>query len=427
MASPSDRSHELMCDLLALASAGARGEQKYITINDWGEILCLAHEHNVLSLLACALMQSPNLSCPENIREYVLNSLRYSASANTVRRQRVFSLLRELKLAGFDVKLLKGYSVACYYAFPDSRDSVDTDILICEEQEKAIYSFLEAKGFQVEERSLTSHHGVCLHRKYGKIEIHTSLYDEIIEDVWFKGMGSNEFIQDSFEKMSIEDGEFVTLSATDQQIFLTLHMIKHFIDGGLSIRMMIDVVLHYVKRQEDIDLERYWGIIEELHYTNLVYTVLRIMRQYAGFIECASLGIELTDQAHVELLLDDLVTGGYMGVKEQAIRLESGMEYNRQLFLKSKSSLQYKLYMLWWKVRSGFRFMFSSPKYLRKKYSCLEKLPMLFPFIWVYQMIVFPMNKIKSGVLKRDIRCNEHGTSDRLKKRIDMFKKLGML
>lgn len=422
-----EQSRLLFCDLLALVSAGARGEPISITVNEWEPMLRLAHEHNVLPLFACALLRSPDLPCPESIREYALNVMRNSASVNTIRRKRVLRLLGEMETAGFDVKLLKGYTVARYYAFPESRDSVDTDIWIREDQEVDVYAFFEKKGFQTEERSLTSHHGICQHKKYGKIEVHTRLYDEIVEDVWFKGIGSNDFVRDNFEKESTPDGEYATLGATDQLIFLTLHMIKHFIDGGLSIRMMLDVALHYTKRSMEIDTVRFWSLMNELRYAGLVSTVLVTMSQYAGFDESVFAGIRERNLECVGMLLDDLMSGGYMGIKEQDVRLESGMEYNRQLLLKDKNTLQYNAYMLWWKIRSGFKFMFPSTKYLRQKYSVLEEKPVLMPVLWLYQMIAFPIKKVKNGVLKRDIRRGENHMNEESKQRIELFRKLGML
>lgn len=422
-----EQSRRLLCDLLALASAGARGEELSITVNDWEYMLRLAHEHSVVPLLACALLRSPDLPCPESIREYALNVMRNSASVNTIRRQRVFRLLGEMETAGFDVKLLKGYAVARYYAFPESRDSVDTDIWIREDQEAAVYAFFEKKGFQTEERSLTSHHGICQHKKYGKIEVHTSLYDEIVEEVWFKGIGSNDFIRDNFEKESTPDGKYMTLGATDQLVFLTLHMIKHFIDGGISVRMMLDVALHYMKQSKVIDTARFWSLMDELCYARLVSTVLMTMSQYAGFDERVFAGIRETNPECVDMLLDDLMLGGYMGVKEQDIRRESGMEYNRQLLLKDKSTLQYKVYMLWWKIRSGFKFMFPSAKFLKRKYSVLEEKPVLFPVLWLYQMIAFPVDKVKKGVLKRAIHRGDTAMNEEAKRRIELFRKLGML
>lgn len=167
--------------------------------------------------------------------------------------------------------------------------------------------------------------------------------------------------------------------------------------------------------------------MDELCYAGFASTVLMTMSQYAGFDERAFAGIRETNSECVDMLLDDLMSGGYMGVKEQDIRRESGMEYNRQLLLKHKSTLQYKVYMLCWKIRSGFKFMFPSAKYLRQKYSVLEEKPVLFPVLWLYQMIVFPVDKIKKGVLKRDIRRENNDMNEESKRRIELFRKLEML
>lgn len=418
--------HLRIADLIAVAAAGAQGKEVTLEVNDWATMFRLAHEHNVVPLLACALLHSPNQSCPDDMREYVLNVMRNISSANTIRKQRIFHLLNELEHEGYAVKLLKGYSAARHYAYPECRDSVDTDIWINPEQEADVCAYLEQKGFQIIERSLTSHHSICQHKRYGKIEVHAKLYDEIVEEVWFGGMDEKDFVREPFEVIETADGKFVTLGDTDQLLFLTLHMIKHFIEGGLSIRMMLDLALHYVKCKEHIDPTRYWNALKQLHYAELVSSVLWIMIKHGGFSETEFVGIAEYKQDSVELLLEDLMLGGYMGVREAAGH-ESGMEYNRQLLLKHKSRLQYRLYMFGWKIRSGYKYMFPSGKYMREKYAVLQKAPWLLPFAWPYQMISYPIEKIRRGVLKRDIRHSEEDLNEVAKRRVEMFKQLGMI
>ena len=246
-------------------------------------------------------------------------------------------------------------------------------------------------------------------------------------DIEIRLINENEFVQEEFEVIDTQDGKYVTLGATDQLIFLTLHMIKHFIEGGLSIRMMLDIALHYTQRHADIDFQRYWVLMKELHYADLVSSVLWIMSWFAGFDVLLVDGIRTKNPEDVQLLLDDLITGGYMGSKEQGYRIESAMEYNRQLLIKEKSMLQYRGYMLCWKIRSGYRYIFPSAKYLRQKYSILEKVPVLLPCVWLYQAITFTVEKLRSGALKRDIRNGEKDMNECIKRRVDMFKKLGML
>lgn len=335
-------------------------------------------------------------------------------------------LLNELEHDGYVIKLLKGYSVARYYAYPECRDSVDIDIWISPEQEADVCAYFEQKGFQILERGLTSHHSICQHQRYGKIEVHVKLYDEIVEKVWFGGMDERDFVQESFEIVEASDEKYTTLGVTDQLIFLSLHMIKHFIKGGLSIRMMLDFTLHYAKNKDSIDDDRYWNMLRQLHYEELISSVLWIMIKHGGFSEADFLGISEYKSDCVNILLVDLALGGYMGVKESS-RPESGMEFNRQLLLKQKNPLQYNMYMLGWKLRSGLKHMFPSAKFMRKQYSVLKKAPWLLPFAWVYQMISFPIEKISQGVLKRDIRHSEDDLNEIAKRRVEMFKQLGMI
>lgn len=190
--------------------------------------------------------------------------------------------------------------------------------------------------------------------------------------------------------------------------------------------MMLDLALHYAKCKECTDFTRYWNTLKQLHYDELVSSVLWIMIKHGGFSKTDFPSIAEYAPEHTELLLNDLAFGGYMGVKEVA-RRESGMEYNRQLLLKQKSQMQYKLYMLSWKLRSGYKYMFPSVQFMQNKYGVLKTAPWLLPFAWVYQIISFPIEKVSQGVLKRDIRRSEDDLNDVSKRRVDMFKKLGMI
>ena len=71
--------------------------------------------------------------------------------------------------------------------------------------------------------------------------------------------------------------------------------------------------------------------------------------------------------------------------------------------------------------------MFPSGKYMREKYAVLQKAPLLLPFAWLYQMISYPIEKISQGVLKRDIRHSEDDLNEVAKRRVEMFKQLGMI
>lgn len=412
-----------MQTLICLVSAGARKEDISGLPVDWNTVLPLATEQQVIPLVACALLYSPGLACPEQLREYLLNVMRAESSTNMIRRQRIMHLIREMKAAGIDAKVIKGYAVSECYAHPECRGSVDTDILVDAQQESKAVRLFEALDFRIDPRSATSNHTVCQHKKYGMVELHVSLYGELVRDNWFQMMD----IKDMVREPAITEEGFSTLGYTDHLIFLTLHMVKHFILEGLTLRMMLDIALYFASNKQAIDTDRYWMTLKELHYNMLVNGILWSMIRYGGFSIDDFPSLSEENPEHVPLILSDLLNGGYMGVNEKNERLESGMEYNRQLIQKKNGTLRYRLCMVGWKIKSGTKYMFPRVKILQKLYPIATRKSFMIPLLWFWQMASYPVKKILSGALKRDVRSKKSPVTTVTEKRIAMFKKLEML
>ena len=427
MADMNQTALKAMQTLIRLVSAGARNEDISSLSVDWNTVLPLAAEQHVVPLVACALLYSPGLECPVQLREHMLNVMRAESSTNLIRRQRIMHLLQEMKAAGIDAKVIKGYAVSGCYAHPECRGSVDTDLLVDVSQEKAAIDLLETKDFRVSIRGATSHHSVCQHKKYGMLELHVALYAELIREIWFGNVTENELVQESFVEVTDENGTFVTLGHTDHLIFLTLHMIKHFILEGLTLRMMLDLALFFSKNREAIDAVRYWKVMKKLHYDQLVISVLGILISHGSFDQTDFPGLASDVPAQKSAVLEDLLQGGYMGVKEKEARHKSGMQYNRQMLLREKSQGQYALFMALWKIRSGLNAMFPSAHKLCKKYPCAEKSKLLLPFVWVYHVVSFPIKNRHKIAPGRDIQWDAAPGDNIVQKRMELFEKLGML
>lgn len=412
-----------MQTLIRLIAAGARKENVSGLEVGWDGVLPLAVEQQVIPLVACALLYSPGLACPEELREHLLNAMRAESSANMIRRARIMYLLQEMKAAGIDAKVIKGYAVSGCYAHPECRGSVDTDILIDIQQEKQTVKFMEQHDFRVDPRAATSQHAVCQHKKYGMVELHVALYADLVQDNWFRNVNETDLVQEP--AITVEG--VCTLGHTDQLLFLTLHMVKHFILEGLTLRMMLDIALYFERHKQEIDVGRYWSILEKLHYDGLVNGILWNMIRLGGFHveDFPDLPEEQPEQ--MTLILHDLQLGGYMGVKQKNERLESGMEYNRQLLRKQQSATQYSLHMLGWKIKSGAKYMFPGVKMLQTLYPITRNVPLLMPFLWLWQLVSFPIKKIQSGALQRDVRSENSVTTKITEDRIAMFKELRML
>lgn len=356
----------------------------------------------------------------------MLDSMRMTSAANIIRRQRMLHLIQEIEKIGIPVLVLKGYSVSRLYAYPEIRESVDNDILINAADESMLYAFLHEKGFTVKGRRPTANDGVCEHKKYGKIEVHVSLYPEITMAAWENLIDVSEFVCEAPYRVNDVDGSYSTLGHTDQLLFLSLHMAKHFVESGLTIRMILDIALHFARYKNEIDTERYWSVIRKLKFEKLMNSILGIAVVYCGFSMDDFPGMLESNPTQIADVLRDLEEGGYMGALEMKERHESGMAYNRQLILRSKSPIQYRLFMVTWKIRSGAKDMFLSYAHLKELYPCVNKAPMLAPALWVYQLCRYPISKLKSGVLKQEIQSDNSVLHEMSKKRVKLFEKLEM-
>lgn len=419
--------NEAFLQMLALSAGGATEKTACVREGiEWPAVVRYAQEHSVLPLIGCALLCDPNIPCPDLLRQQLVEMVRGQSGMNLVRKQRTLRLIAELEALGVDVKLIKGYALGRCYAFPECRISTDIDLLIPEEQEELVYGHLREKGFLVEPRGKTGHHAVCLHPKLGKVEVHVQLYKEIVRDAWFQGVPKNEMLSEEPVRVTDEDLSYTTLGHTDNVIFLTLHMVKHFIRSGLSVRMMIDIAQFFASHRNEIDWQRYWNLMEMLQYKTLIGSVLWAMIDTGCFDLTDFPGLQKEQPGCVALILQDLELGGNMGIKENGRIIES-YEYTRLVLRRQKSPLQYRLYMLKHKLRSAWNHMFPDTEQMQTLYPVLRKQKWLMPFLRLHRMIAYPLMKIRAGAMKDQIRTEGAELPPEAKRRIEMFEALDML
>lgn len=415
--------------LLLLSSAGGLGESvRFDKVDvDWNSLLQLSLEQSVFPVTVKAILQNPEIMPDTRMRECLLEQTRYSAYRNLLRRQRIMKLLSEMEEQGIQAVLLKGYEISECYHMPVSRESVDTDVLVPKDQERAAFEFLKEKGFHMEPRGKAGHHSVGQHNKFGMVELHTSLYDEIIQNIWFRGMRDQDFLSEPLRRIETEDEIYRTLGYTDHLLFLMLHTVKHFIISGISLSMMLDTALFFRKYSTRIDTERIWKTLETLDYRVLVSAVLQAFIQYGLFCKSDFPGMEEVPEELVNRILCDVELGGRMGIKEKEERSDCSFEYNRMVMRKEMGFLQYSCYMLIWSIKKGMKYIFPSKEMLEILHPVVKHKPELTLLLRLYQLFVFPFKQLMTGFLKKEIRTDHTDNSEISRKRIKLFLDLGML
>lgn len=415
--------------LMRLVGAAALGAPVVAlpTDLDWQKIEKLANEQSVQTLVGYALRLSPETGCPQEIRTRLIAEMRQAAFSNNAWKSAVLGLLAEMNEAGIPALLIKGYAVADCYAAPDCRLSGDTDLLIDPKDENRACKYMQAKGFKVEPRWQNGHHAVCHHPQYGCIELHVMLYDEIVEDVWFGKTDGNEFVCEPYIDVRTEEGAYRTLGYTDHMIFLMLHLIKHFIEAGMSMKMMLDTALFVLRYAEQVDSKRFWRTMEDLKYGNVAQSILWATVRYCGVPAERIPGLVEACPEQVDMLVTDLEEGGWLGRNDQHAREEGWHEYNRQLLMENKSKVQYWLYMLRWKAGLYWKALFPTFDALAGKYPYIRKCPLLTPAAWLHRLIFRGSRAVKNGALTSYMVTDEEKVSAAGKVRVQMFREFEMM
>lgn len=394
---------------------------------DWKRIFELAKEQQVLPLLDRALKKNPELGYPREMAVKQLACVFPMVMAGYAKKWSVISLLDAMEKAGIHVFVIKGFVAAMNYESSDSRLSSDTDICVKPEKEDEAIEFLRTRGFSVKPRWENGHHAVATHPKMGIIELHVQLYDEIVEKVWFRKIAPDSYIQEPQIKIDTSDGSYYTLGDTDHLLFMTLHMVKHFIESGMSLRMILDVALFFSKHRRNVNQERFWSVLKILNYDRLVSSILWILIRYCNFKQEEFPGLGEKNTSQENLILSDLESGGWLGMKAYEERKKGWYEYNHQLLLKEKSEWSYRVYMLQWQHSFKLRTLFPEKKRLVQNYPCVEKYPILIVYAWIHRLLFRGTALWKSKALKRPIVFDEDDISGVAKQRVDMFQALGML
>lgn len=252
------------------------------------------------------------------------------------------------------------------------------------------------------------------------------LYHELVRDVWFQNVSRDQLVTESPVIASGKGESYQTLGYTDHLIFLTLHMVKHFIRSGMSVRMIIDAALFFAANKDMIDTERYWQILKTLHYDIVLCCVFGIMLDTCCFTRSDFPMLPKENPEGTSWILRDLEAGGNMGIKEQK-RILDMYEYTRQMLLRSRKPWQYRLYILKHKLRSAWHQMFPDRERLEALYPEVKTAGFMGPVFRLHRMFAYPLHKLRSGVLKEQIRTDSAQLPPEAKRRIEMFKVLDML
>ena len=415
--------------LMYLFACGAKGKtasppEKKV---DWNKILDLAINQSITYTVAMAIKKSET-GCPEELRNRFIAMLRGGAIKNAIKTEGILKLVNKMKDEGIDVIIIKGIDVSRYYANPECRISADTDLLIKPVDEKRAICFLKKEGFFITGRKATDYHSEATHPLLGMVELHIKLLPDIFNlEIFEEGQLEKSAFS---EKKQVDYYElpFYGLSATNNIIFLTYHMMKHLMVSGISLGMIMDFSLYSKNNIDRIDKKIYKDMLKNTHYYHTMQLILGLSVKYFGFNENDFPIKPLIQDDEISLILSDLEDGGWQGLNEASKRYDFYKYYLRKRTLHGDQKKKNNFFL--GKEYFSFRVskVFLPMSEMKKSYPLLNQYAFLY-FAFSLHRIVSKISVRFSMLIldKKKYNVNEAEFTELNDKRIEMFKKLEIM
>ena len=201
---------------------------------DWDVVFNYAKIHRIVPVLYFSIQK-----LPKDIKLKVTNLDQYKLAyksnlVDDANRENEISIITKLLTSNdVDYILLKGSVTKHFYPDTSMRMMSDVDILYRNADSKDIKSLLEDNGY-TQTKSTPKDAMYLSSNKLVKVEMQQSLLDDGFTD-WLKYLDT---IWDRCIKKT--DNEY-TMTPEDFYIYHIVHMAKHFINGGIGLRHVLDI------------------------------------------------------------------------------------------------------------------------------------------------------------------------------------------
>lgn len=254
---------------------------------------------------------------------------------------------------GLDYMLLKGCKMKSLYPKPELRMMGDVDILVRMEQYDRVRCVMESLGLR--EGDVTDHE---LHWEGRNlmVELHSKLIPSYNKDFY-------AYFGDGWTLAQKGQGSRYYMTAEDEMVFLFTHFAKHYRDGGIGCRYVLDLWV-FLRANPELNDEKVRQELKKMQLLEFYDNIRRLIDVW--FADAPS--DEKTDY-----ITDFIFNSGSWGTSESKTASIGVRDQAHQ-----KGSLRAKaVYFV--------RHAFPSAQMLRDKYTILKKAPWMLPFVWIYR------------------------------------------
>jgi len=256
---------------------------------------------------------------------------------------------------GVDYMPLKGCNVKALYPSPELRTMGDADILIRTEQYDRIRPIMQQLGFT---EKLESNHELNWQRGALLLELHKRIIPSYNRDYY-------RYFGDGWRLATECQGTRYAMSHEDEFIYLFTHFAKHYRDGGIGIRHLLDLHV-YLQAYSQLDMTY---ILQELDKLQL----RAFFENISKTVKACFCGEQQDDVT--KFITCHIFESGAYGTKTMK-KISAVVRQSKQ----SGSVKKARLSRL-------FSATFLPYRAMKDKYAILRKVPVLLPVFWVVRAV----------------------------------------
>lgn len=341
--------------VIALLKSGITGERAQLPEQfDMEQAYAVLRSHSTLALGYVGAM---NCGVPKQLPIMQKLRMHYAAALINSEAQMadVDRICNAFENSRIDHMLLKGCNMKALYPNPELRGMSDADILIRVEQYDRIRPVMQQLGF----RELPeSDHELNWQSKALHVELHKRLMPIINQDYY-------RYYGDGWKLAKIQQGFRYAMTEEDQFIYLFTHFAKHYRNGGIGCRHVVDLWV-YLRHYTNMDMAY---IRKELEKLALSVFFENFLRMQAAWFEDGQWDAVTEFMTQVIFASGDWGSAKSHGMSE-LLRRKKGKD----------SAGAGKLRWLVWRAFPPRSMMYG-------RYPVLKKWPVLLPFVWVKRWI----------------------------------------
>lgn len=371
-------------NFLSLIRSYLTGTKASLSHPDWESILTLSRLHNIVPLVYESARLLPDFaSAPLLVQNAFLENTLYQAGLQISKTQEFLRLYDIFSGEELHALVLKGLVCRTLYPQPELRGSSDEDLWISREEFPSFHKLLVREGYvpcqpvtdddRFQELTYSSPLlEIDLHlNPFGTSRVSRQKMEQIFSD------SSNASIP-----MEIEGHIIYTLSPTEHYLFLFVHLYKHFLEGGVGIRQLLDLFLFEQAFSGQLDWKRIHTAIFQLEADVLYTSILALGQEHLGFsLHPFPSTSPMPDSETLDALMEDLLESGCFGNSARYQQLSGTYAYAAST---GKRSLG----------RTLLRVFFPPVKRLRDRYPFLRRSPWLLPAAWLIRIFRFTRESI---------------------------------